>query len=1067
MKFIALIACLLICIVAPAQEHGKTSMSVREEGGLMTVRFELGAFFVDTLQHCTSIHVDGMTTLNGNPGSPALPSLSRLVILPRGSRLVLRTLTLAGDEGHIALSDNCPLEAVPFPKPKSALPDNGQPHSIALPSARALGEDSALTCRRIGTMGDYEVYRLTANPMHLDATSEMIVYQSGFEATFEMMRGNVAPEFSLPPVFLVVAPEPFRNALQPFVQWKRHEGYDVKQLYVATNQRDSIKELMRPWFDQATPLAPAPRFVLLVGDAAQIQAYPGVTRPDGFSSHATDLYYVEFTGDYLPDAILGRWPVNDTAELNAVVAKTLAYEQCADLDPTHLRRVLLVAGAESSSVAPVTTNGQVNYLGREIAVAHPDLDTLCYRNPFSSGQRPQILHDMAIGASLVNYTAHCTVAGWSNPAVSFASLDTLDNPQPMLYVNNCCLSNDFTGTCFGEQLLRKPDGGAIGVIGATNSTLWNEDYFWAVGPKYPFSLTPAFDTAVPGAFDRWIGRMESVSTQGELLQAGNMAVTAYGSPYDKFYWEIYCLFGDPSLRPYYGTPQRLWVSAPDSLNPGTTDIRISGTPGALVTAMQGDRLLASVLLDDHRSSPMSFCTSADTLPIIFTATAPQAMPAYDTAYIFPAPHHSFGVRHVAASDSAIGFTLVNFGSDTLRNLTVLFEPNDTSGAAVAASPILLPLLLPRDTIRLSMPLSLESWNRYWEGYLIAFDSAAIDEPVRCRVIHWIDEMPPSLSFDLLTVDSTKVHNIRLSTTYMLHTTPEGQYDTVHLSVTALPHGAPVEGSIPQTPITTPGDSLTHLQINASIARGSYVADYEYYLVAGPRNDSFEEGFSSYPWNHNCLRPWVLDDTVSRSGHFSLRSAPITHRQTSDLSIEVFLPHVDSISFWVKTSCEERYDKLVFTVDGVRRQEFWGEADWYHCALPLAAGRHKLNWRYTKDDSDSRGSDCVWIDDVRLPFALWDQPYGWFGTADINAISAPDSDACHLSVYPNPASSHTFLSADIPLDIKVLDAFGRTVGTFSLSPSGPYKFATGHLPAGVYMIVASSGSSCHYEKLVVK
>ena len=95
--------------------------------------------------------------------------------------------------------------------------------------------------------------------------------------------------------------------------------------------------------------------------------------------------------------------------------------------------------------------------------------------------------------------------------MTIGTLDTLDNPQPLFYVNNCCKSNDFGGTCFGEQLLRKPSGGAVAVIGATNSTLWEEDFWWAVGPT-TISLTPSYDPIRLGAFDRLAGRAPSITS---------------------------------------------------------------------------------------------------------------------------------------------------------------------------------------------------------------------------------------------------------------------------------------------------------------------------------------------------------------------------------------------------------------------------------------------------------------------------------------------------------------------------------------------------------------------------
>ena len=52
------------------------------------------------------------------------------------------------------------------------------------------------------------------------------------------------------------------------------------------------------------------------------------------------------------------------------------------------------------------------------------MDTLCYYNPASDYQMADIAHDINLGASLLNYTAHCTVGGWSHPAMTIGTLDT-------------------------------------------------------------------------------------------------------------------------------------------------------------------------------------------------------------------------------------------------------------------------------------------------------------------------------------------------------------------------------------------------------------------------------------------------------------------------------------------------------------------------------------------------------------------------------------------------------------------------------------------------------------------
>ena len=183
--------------------------------------------------------------------------------------------------------------------------------------------------------------------------------KSGHWVTAAPKEAAVEPKSALQPnrVIVVVARPECREALQPWVRWKQQEGYDVEQLYVESGSRDSIRNLLKERYLNPTPLHPAQGYVLLVGDVDRIQAFIGKYRPSGMSGHVTDLYYGEYTGDYLPEALVGRLPASDTAQLRSMVEKIVAYEQGTTLTNTLLQRALLVAGCESTAPAPTTTNG--------------------------------------------------------------------------------------------------------------------------------------------------------------------------------------------------------------------------------------------------------------------------------------------------------------------------------------------------------------------------------------------------------------------------------------------------------------------------------------------------------------------------------------------------------------------------------------------------------------------------------------------------------------------------------------------------------------------------------------
>ena len=1069
-RLIILILWLLPVCGAVAQRGKAAVMSLNESSdGHITLAFTLGEWGVfDDEDGFSVLRAEGLFSGAGVPGSPDLPTLGTILRMPHGSSLTISDIQGEDGASETVIESDRQLRPVAGAWVKDADFPGFFPDKEIYSADRWFRGGDVVELMMLGTMGDDDIYRLTISPIAYNPVRGSLSVCNALRATLRVGIASRRPNpLGLPPRYMIVAPVSFAEGLQPFVDWKRREGFAVTVVYTDTNSRETVKPLIdAEWVSDGQ----TPDYLLIVGDAEQIQPYSGTTYPAGLGNHVTDLYYVEHTGDYLPDALVGRWPVSDTAALRAVVEKTLRYEQCIAMDTAALKRLLLVAGKENTTPAPTTTNGQVNYVSGLFSSMFPGLDTVCYHNPSSDTLRTDILNDIAEGVALVNYTAHCTANGWSHPGVTFESVDTLDSDLPLFYINNCCLSNAFNGNCFGERLLRKPLGGGAAVVGATNSTLWNEDYYWSVGPKYPFSLQPERDTLHPGAFDMWAAAIHGNSraleaTAGAIMAAGNMAVSAFGSPYDKFYWEIYNLLGDPSLRPYIGVPQNLFLSVWDSIDVGATEVRVSGTPGATVSVVQGDRLLAVTTLDEHRSRLVPFYLPvADSLPVIFTATKAQSVPVADTAWPVLPLWPALSFEALTVGDTSLDVTLVNLGEDTIFSVAVTLAPiseadsSDTVHACFTATSLDIDTLLPYQHLPLNLTIDIVRWAPTWRGILSAIQLDGLATPCMLNVAHLLSDTPPELSFLLLDADSSAATLLEPGTPYILQTQADGICDSIAVTVTALPTGDTL-----LSPFLTP-DTLTHLHIEGKAARGRYSRRYDRWMVAGGRNDSFEDGMASYPWNRGTMRPWVLDSTVSHSGGFSMRSAAIDWRQTSDLLLDVFLPEEDSIVFWLKVSSEYNADFLIFSIDGQQSGRWSGGVDWRRRACAIPAGRHTLRWRYVKDDSGSTGSDCAWIDDVRLPMALWDSAYGWFGTiADTTEPTGMQpAENEEVRLYPNPTDGMLSIDNGEPAEVEITDIVGRRI--MKLEPCSSITVDLRHVPAGVYIVTTRRNGEEHHTKL---
>ena len=586
---------------------------------------------------------EGLDSRERLPGEVDVPVWQRLVALPKGS---VPTMVVESEES----------EVVPLEQPLRRVAPIRTKEGTLISATKASKEPPTLvSLTPLGTLRYADLYRLTLRPLLPKGDSlkvcrslRILLSAKGEIIAPKGLYNNSLTFDGEAPGYLIVAREAYREALQPLVRWKRQCGFAVEELYPTHHSKDSVRNMLTGRYQASTAENPFPPFLLLVGGTADFPPFFTTSQPAGLDMSFSDLPYGEYTGDHLPETLVGRLPVRDTATLRLLIDKLIAYEQCRLADTAYLSRTLLLAGNESRTPAPMLTNGQVDYLAQ--AFAHAGLDTLCLRNPafdtvpppWTESRKDSVLALLAHGAALVNYTGHAKYWGWSSPVVSASDIDALPATGRYTFmVNNCCSSNAFGGNSFGEHCLLKTGGGAIGVIGATNETLWEEDCLWALGNK-PLCPSNAYDSAALGPFDRLLhshGEPPSqwALTAGQMLLAGNLSVEESGSPFSPYYWETYLLLGDPSLMPYLGQPTPIELTLHDTLSLHTTSLSLSGTPGAYVALAQSNALLGVCLLDSDGQGLMSLLAPPTDSLLTLTARLPGHCPWMDTLRVADYP----------------------------------------------------------------------------------------------------------------------------------------------------------------------------------------------------------------------------------------------------------------------------------------------------------------------------------------------------------------------------------------------------------------------------------------------
>jgi hypothetical protein len=528
----------------------------------------------------------------GAYGAPQLPMITKLIQVPLGAKFKVNVKSHDTKEYKLA---DFGVKSPIFPRQPSA-PKNGDKVPFVYEKsayvARGFNGPALTSIKEVGMLRHMRLAQLAISPIKYDAVSNKIVVYNNVELEVVFENSDLSatrarthvystPAYSflnekvvVPQAlkattrnsakmgYVIVTDPMFKDEVAPFAAHKASKGYQVtvvttEQFGTGAAIAEPLKKYLHDMYKNPTAELPAPSYVLFVGDHGLIPAFKGTT-----GTHISDLPYAAVTpGDFLPEFLTGRFSANNVAELKPQIEKTMEYENFAFPDPSFLDDVVLVAGWDASWAK---SHGwpHINYFTKYYINAENGFKNVStFLSAGSHQNEATIVSAVSKGASYVNYTAHGSPTSWADPSFSISQINNLGNKGKYpLVIGNCCITNKFElATCFGEAWLRAKDAGAIGYIGGSNNTYWDEDFWWGVGLH---AIVKPNDQGVPplkektgrGAIDAMFAP-GSVSN-GAFMVIGNLAVEASTSPRKQYYWEIYHLMGDPSLKTYMGNPKK-------------------------------------------------------------------------------------------------------------------------------------------------------------------------------------------------------------------------------------------------------------------------------------------------------------------------------------------------------------------------------------------------------------------------------------------------------------------------------------------------------------------------------
>lgn len=602
----------------------------------------------------------------GEVGAPMLLVHNSLLAIPFCEGMTVEVTNALYDTLALPVGQVMPLQ------PAHVKSDRSEPRIVIDETVYATDAFVARPLAEVEPLGvgrDRRYARLTWSPVSINPVSgQMVVCRSAdvtvrylgsdASATMKQYERYYTPAFSLgttlnrlftnakdvrttaPVRMVIMVPQDLQcAAIDEFADWKRQQGMLVDVVSVANSATPSSNAaLLQQLYDEATPTAPAPTYLILVGDVYQLPAFTSdlpsssqnyLYRYQLDLDHVTDLYFTTWTsGDVLPDCYWGRFSAADTATLRNIIDKTLYYERYQFADDNYLTRAALVSGEDNGYNNDYSDNAwryadpSMDYVAAQYVNAANGYNTVYYykNDPDNAPEGVVVTgnsQDYAAGAALraryneglgwINYSAHGDWNKWHKPNFTVSHANQMSNTdKPSFMIGNCCLSNKFDeGTCLGEALLRKGNrAGAVAYIGATNSTIWEQDFDWTVGVRSNVTHTSSiqYNATRKGMYDHLFHtHNEELSqwmvTAGKIMMAGNMSVNStrgsnmYYTALADYYWEIYELMGDPSLLPWLGRASVLSAVVSERED----GVAVVAAPGAYVAIVRASdhELIAS------------------------------------------------------------------------------------------------------------------------------------------------------------------------------------------------------------------------------------------------------------------------------------------------------------------------------------------------------------------------------------------------------------------------------------------------------------------------------------------
>ncbi|MCR5039655.1 MAG: T9SS type A sorting domain-containing protein, partial [Bacteroidales bacterium] len=611
----------------------------------------------------SEIAIEG-TYASGEIGTPELPASHQLLAVPFGATPHVNVINYTATDYHLSeYGINTIVPRQPSVRKDQNFDEVEFVYNAAAYQTRSLASLPEATIEVQGTMRGIRIGSLVINPVSYNPVSNTLRVFNNIEVevsfdgadyaeTERMLLNTYSPYFDIvykqmfnyrqildvytdhpdlmayPVHMIVVAPENYLTALQPWLNWKTQKGFYVNVVTTAQagGNYTAIQSYVQNLYNTGVNQGATPTFLVLVGDTGQI---PGKTTGNA-TQKVTDLYYGSVDNDYFPDMFYSRMSAENANEVTAIVNKILQYEQYTMPDPSYLDNVTLIAGWDSY---------WTNYVGKptiQYAMQYYYNTAHGFTNVYNWLGQPytNCYASLSSGTGFVNYTAHGSETSWSEPQLTKSQVNALTNTNKyFLAMGNCCLTGNFgySQACFGEAMLRGENKAAYSYIGSCPVTYWYEDYYFGVGATSTFGQMPNINNTATGVYDGiWMD--DTYNTVSSIVFLGNLAVCyAHAGNYQTsaspiYYWQAYHVLGDGSIMPFRVNPSPNTVSHASTFPAGATSFQVSAQEGSYVAISQNNVLKGVALVPASGTVNVQVASGITSGQVRIVVTKPQRQP---------------------------------------------------------------------------------------------------------------------------------------------------------------------------------------------------------------------------------------------------------------------------------------------------------------------------------------------------------------------------------------------------------------------------------------------------------